>query len=202
VIITHSGHTPTIHPDAWVAPDATVSGDVTIGPGARVMHGARIVAEGGRITIGSMAIVLENAVLRSTVDHDCAIGDHVLVGPCAHVVGAVIEDRVFVATGAAVFHGSHVGSGSEVRVHAVVHLRTRLAPGTTVPLGWIACGDPARLFSPDRHDDLWAVQMPLDFPMTAYGLARDTPDFMAAMTERMSARLGTHREDAGVAEHS
>jgi hypothetical protein len=43
-----------------------------------------------------------------------------------------------------------------------------------VPIGWIAAGDPAELFSPDRHDDLWAVQEPLDFPGTVYGVDRST----------------------------
>jgi carbonic anhydrase/acetyltransferase-like protein (isoleucine patch superfamily) len=111
------------------------------------------------------------------------------------VVGAHVEDEVFLATGAAVFHGSRVGRGSEVRIHAVVHLRTRLEEGSTVPVGWIACGDPAQLFSPDRHDDLWAVQKPLDFPQTAYGLDRTSPDLMRRIVERMCERLGAHRQD-------
>jgi carbonic anhydrase/acetyltransferase-like protein (isoleucine patch superfamily) len=195
MIIAHLGRTPVIDPDAWVAPDATVCGDVTIAAGARIMHGARVIAEGGAIAIGRSSIVMENAVVRSTTDHDCFIADHVLVGPCTHVVGAAVEDEVFLATGSAVFHGSHVGRGSEVRIHAVVHLRTRLEAGATVPVGWIACGDPAQLFSPDRHDDLWVVQKSLDFPRTAYGLDRDMPDIMRRITERMSERLGTHRQD-------
>jgi carbonic anhydrase/acetyltransferase-like protein (isoleucine patch superfamily) len=195
MIITHLGLAPVIDPDAWVAPDATVCGNVTIAPGARIMHGARVIAEGGAIRIGRSSVVLENAVIRSTADHDCIIADHVLVGPGAHVVGAHVEDEVFLATGAAVFHGSRVGRGSEVRIHAVVHLRTRLEEGSTVPVGWIACGDPAQLFSPDRHDDLWAVQKPLDFPQTAYGLDRTSPDLMRRIVERMCERLGAHRQD-------
>ena len=31
---------------------------------------------------------------------------------------------------------------------------------------WIAAGNPAELFSRDRHDELWAVQEPLHFPGT------------------------------------
>ena len=81
MIIAHLGCTPVIDPDAWVAPDATVCGDVTISAGARIMHGARVIAEGGAIAIGRSTIVMENAVVRSTTDHDCFIADHVLVGP-------------------------------------------------------------------------------------------------------------------------
>jgi hypothetical protein len=43
-----------------------------------------------------------------------------------------------------------------------------------VPIGWIAAGDPAQLFAPGDHDDLWAVQEGLDFPGTVYGVRRGT----------------------------
>ncbi len=195
MLIDHLGHSPQIDPDAWVAPDATLCGDVRLGPGCRIMHGARLIAEGGSITLGACCIVLENAVLRAGGRHPCSLGNHVLIGPNAHVVGATIEDDVFVATGAALFHGCHVGRGSEVRINGTVHLKTRLEPGTVVPIGWIACGDPAELFSPDRHDELWAAQQPLNFPLAVYGLDRDTPDMMKAITEGVSARLGSHRDD-------
>jgi hypothetical protein len=35
-------------------------------------------------------------------------------------------------------------------------------------------GDPARILSPDQHDAIWAIQKPLDFPATAYGLSRSS----------------------------
>jgi carbonic anhydrase/acetyltransferase-like protein (isoleucine patch superfamily) len=196
MIIAHAGKTPRIDPDAWVAPDTTICGDVEIAAGARVLHGARIVGEaGGTIRIGRDVIVMENAVVRAGPRHPCTIGDHCLVGPHAHVTGATIEEQVFIATGAAVFHGAHVGKGSEVRVNGVVHLKTRLAPGSSVPIGWIAVGDPARILPPDQHDEIWAIQQPLNFPLTVYGLERTTPDLMVEITKRLSAALGTHRND-------
>jgi hypothetical protein len=67
-----------------------------------------------------------------------------------------------------------------------------------VPIGWIAAGDPAQLFSPDRHDALWAVQEPLDFPGTVYGLSRGaTPH--ERMT-RQSAWFAAHRDDCELSE--
>jgi len=196
MLMAHAGKHPRIDPSAWVAPDATVCGDVTIGPGARVLHGARLIGEaGGAIGIGRDCIVMENAVVRASRRHSCTVGDHCLIGPNAHVTGAVLEDQVFVATGAAIFHGAHLGRGAEVRVHAIVHLRTRLAPGTTVPIGWVAVGDPARILPPDRHDEIWAVQAPLNFPDWVYGLDRDTPDLMVQVTRRLSNVLGAHADD-------
>src|SRR5688572_32166149 len=148
---------------AWISPDATVSGNVTLGVGTRVMPGARIVAEsGGTITIGSHCIVLENAVVRATGGHPCVIGDHCLIGPHAHIVGATLADQVFIATGASIFHGATLGKGCEVRVNATVHLRTSLEAGSTVPIGWVAVG--TKILSPDKHEEIWAEQQPLDFP--------------------------------------
>ena len=196
MILSHAGTAPRIDPAAWVAPDATICGDVEIAAGARVLHGARIIGEaGGAIRIGRDVIVMENAVVRAGPRHPCSIGDHCLIGPHAHVTGCTIEAQCFIATGASVFHGAHVGSGSEVRINGIVHLKTRLAPGSTVPIGWIAVGDPARILSPDKHDEIWAIQKPLNFPLSVYGLDRTTPDLMVEITKRLSASLGAHAGD-------
>jgi carbonic anhydrase/acetyltransferase-like protein (isoleucine patch superfamily) len=196
MIIAHAGKSPRIDPAAWVAPDATVCGDVEIAEGSRVLHGARIVGEaGGRIRIGRDVIVMENAVVRAGPRYPCRIGDHCLIGPHAHLTGCTVEEQVFIATGASVFHGAQIGKGSEVRVNGIVHLKTRLAPGSSVPIGWIAVGDPAQILSPDQHDAIWAIQKPLNFPLTVYGLERDTPELMVAVTKRLSETLGAHRDD-------
>ena len=196
MLIEHAGKRPQVDAGAWIAPDATVCGDVAIGAGVRVLHGARIVGEsGGAIRIGRDCIVMENAVIRAGRKHGCTIGDHCLIGPLAHVVGATLEEEVFVATAAAIFHGARIGRGAEVRVRGTVHLRTRLPAGGVVPIGWVAVGDPAVILPPDRHDEIWAVQRPLDFPEWVYGFKRDTPELMRQVTRRLSDTLGAHAED-------
>ncbi|GAA0250932.1 gamma carbonic anhydrase family protein [Cryptosporangium japonicum] len=161
-----------VHPDAWVSPHAVLRGEVVVGAGSRVLDLAVIHAVGGPVTIGRNVVVMEHAVLRGRADHPLTIGDSVMIGPHTHVNGAHLEDEVFVATGASLFPGSHVGAGCELRINSVLHVNSRLDPGTVVPIGWIAAGDPARLFSPDRHEELWAVQQTLDFPGTVYGVDR------------------------------
>lgn len=198
MILSYEEQSPSIDPDAWVAGDATVCGDVAIGAGSRIMHGARLVAEaGGSIRIGRNCIVFENAVIRATSRHDCSVGGHSIVGPNSHVVGAQIDPEVFVATGAAVFHGAQIGQGLEVRINGTVHLRTRLEPGSTVPIGWVAVGDPAQILSPDQHEAIWAVQKTLDFPGFVYGVDRSAPDVMKTIMSRLSDALGRHRNESG-----
>jgi carbonic anhydrase/acetyltransferase-like protein (isoleucine patch superfamily) len=193
MLINHRGAQPTVDPSAYVAPTAVLCGDVRVGADARILFGAVLTAEDGRIDVGERTVVMEHALVRGRGRTPAVLGDDVLVGPHAHVNGAAVEDGAFLATGTSVFPGAVVGANSEVRINAVVHVNSKLTPETTVPIGWIAAGDPARLFSPDRHDELWAVQESLDFPGTVYGLPRD-----ASARERMtrqSAWFGAHRDD-------
>jgi carbonic anhydrase/acetyltransferase-like protein (isoleucine patch superfamily) len=194
MLLQHAGHTPRIDPTAYVAPNAMVCGDVTVGPGCRILFGAQVIAEGGSIHIGSECIVMENAVLRSTDRHSLNVGNNCLIGPNAHVVGCTVEDEVFVATGAAVFHAARLGRGCEVRIHGVVHLLTQLPAGATVPIGWVAVGNPARILPPGEHDKIWEVQQPLNFPLTVYGCERSEAD-MVKITRRLSQALASHTGD-------
>ena len=187
------GARPRVDPDALVAASAIVSGDVTIGPGSRVMHGAVLTAEDGPIVIGANVVVLENAVIRGRAGHAAIIGDEVMVGPHAHVNGCTVGSGAFIATGASVFPGAVIGEGAEVRINAVVQVNTRLAAGAVVPISWVAVGDPAQLFSPDRHDEIWAVQRTLDFVGTVYGAENDAT--MKDIMRSQSEFYGAHRAD-------
>ncbi len=194
----HLGREPRIDPTAVVAPTAVISGDVTIGPDCQILHGAVITAEGGPITLGRSVIVMENALVRASATHPVHIGDHTLVGPMASISGATVGDEVFLATGVRVFNGARIGDRSEVRINAVVHLRTVLPERSVVPISWVAVGDPAIVVSPDKHDEIWARQQELDFPGYVFGLDRDTPDLMVQLTERYGRSLARHADDTPV----
>lgn len=103
---------------------------------------------------------------------------------------------MFLATGSTVFNGARIGARSGVRVNGVVHLRTRVPPDTTVPIGWIAVGDPAQLFPPNEHERIWAVQKELDFPGYVFGLQRpgDGETIMPDLTRRYGRALGQYQQ--------
>lgn len=191
--LEHRGRRPVVAASAYVAPSAVLCGAVTVGEGARVLHGAVVTAEDGEVRLGSDSVVMENALVKGRAAHPVSIGNAVLIGPHAHVNGATVEDEVFVATGASLFPGAVAGTGSELRINSVLHINSRLVPGTVVPIGWIAAGDPAELFSPDRHDDLWRVQQDLDFPGTVYGVDRATS--LREVMARQSRFYGAHTDD-------
>ena len=194
--IEHQGKAPVVHDSAWVAPNAVLCGDVRLGAECRVSFGAVINAGGGTVEIGGHGLVMEQAVIRANPRHATRLGDHVLVGPHAHLTGCTVEDYVFVGTGAAIFNLAVLEEGAEVRIHGVVHVASRLTAGAVVPIGWVAVGDPAEILPPEEHDAIWAVQEGLDFPGKVFGLKRGPPEqMMPEMTRRYAAALGRHRND-------
>ena len=72
-----------------------------------------------------------------------------------------------------------------------------LLPDATVPIGWVAVGDPAEILSPDQHERIWAIQKPLDFPKIVFNLDRppEGKSIMGDLTRRYAAHLRAHRQD-------
>lgn len=203
MLLQHEGKRPRIHETAYVAPTATVCGDVTIGPESRVLFGAVLAAEGGPVTIGSHVIVMEQAVVRGTRRHPARVGDHVLIGPRAYLSGCTVEDCVFIATNTSIFNGARLGTRSEVRINGVVHVNSVVPAGATVPIAWIAVGDPAEILPPQEHERIWAIQKQLEFSKTVFGLDRAPAEqtIMPELTRRYARALARHRADHVLGHH-
>ncbi|HSR52378.1 MAG TPA: gamma carbonic anhydrase family protein [Acidobacteriota bacterium] len=193
MILKFRGKQPQIAESAYVAPNAVVRGDVLIGEGTAVLFGAVISAEGGRVEIGADCVIMEQAVLRGTPRHPMKLGDRCLAGPHSHLTGCQIESDCFVATGAAVFNGARLGEGSEVRINGVVHVNSRLPADATVPIGWVAVGDPAEIVPASQHEKVWAIQKTLDFPGTVFRTSRDVPK--GERTKQYAKALQRLKED-------
>jgi carbonic anhydrase/acetyltransferase-like protein (isoleucine patch superfamily) len=172
MLIEHEGHSPKVDSSARIAPNATLCGDVVVGPNCSIGFGAVLVAESGPVRLGANCVIMDTAVLRGVRGSPLTLGNHVLVGPRSYLTGCTVEDEAFLATGCTVFNGAHIGRGAEVRINGIVHLRSILPAGATVPLGWTAVGDPIQILPPDQHDAIWAVQKPLDFPRYVFGVER------------------------------
>ena len=194
----HLGQRPSIDPAAVVAPTAVISGDVHIGAGTVVLPGAVITSEGAPVRVGRDCIVMEHAVLRGAGRYPCLLGDHVLIGPHAHVAGATIHGRAFIATGAAIFNGAVIEEGVVVAINGVVHVGTRCPAGTGVPIGHIALGDPATIYPPGDAPAVHAQLRALGFTKAVFGF--DAPGLADAGTietlcTRYARALRAHRDD-------
>jgi carbonic anhydrase/acetyltransferase-like protein (isoleucine patch superfamily) len=203
MIIKYSEKSPEIHSTAFVAPNAAICGDVKIGKDTCISYGAQIIAEEGRIVIGNNCIILENAVIRSSNKHSVSIGNNTLIGPHAHIAGCSLGESVFVATGASILFGAKIGARSEVRINGVVHIRTFLPPETVVPINWIAVGNPAQIFPPSKHEQIWKIQKALDFPKFVYGYDRPGKGetIMPEITKRYSSIFRKHNDDEVIKIH-
>jgi carbonic anhydrase/acetyltransferase-like protein (isoleucine patch superfamily) len=192
MLIEHQGALPRVDATTRVAPNATICGDVTVGPNCSIGFGAVITAESGPVRIGANCVIMDTAVIRGVRGNPVTIGENVMIGPRAYLCGCAIEDEVFLATGATVFNGALIRKGAEVRINGLVHLRTALPAGATVPINWVAVGDPAQILPPDRHDDIWAIQKPLDFPRYVFGIDRppEGESIMRTIVRRYARALG------------
>jgi gamma-carbonic anhydrase len=196
VLIEHQGRRPRVAESAYVAPNAVVAGDVVVGEDCRVLFGAVLTAGGdGSIELGERCIVMENALVRGRPGHRTLLGDHVIVGPHAHLNGVEVAEDAFIATGASLFPGARVGARAEVRINGVVHVNSSLPEDGLVPIGWVAVGDPAEVLSPDRHDEIWAIQEKLDFPGTVFGVERPGETVLPEVSRRYAELFGRHRDD-------
>jgi carbonic anhydrase/acetyltransferase-like protein (isoleucine patch superfamily) len=202
MIFSSATKKPKIHSSAYVAPSATISGDVTIGAGCAVLHGAVITAEGAPITIGSESVIMENAVLKasggSARQFPLSIGDRCIVGPHAYVVGATIGNGCFVASGAKIFNGAALEPGSGVALGAIVHVKTRLPEGTSVPMQHVAFGNPATVYPPEKAPEIHAK---VDFFAEVFNL--DPGDSVRARAAETYAKFlrKAHAQDASLEEH-
>lgn len=197
MLIEHLNKIPQIHKTAYVAPNAVICGDVTIGKNTRIMFGAQIIAESHPIVIGDNCIVLQNAVIRAANAASVRIGNNCLVGPNSHLASCEIEDNVFIATGASIFHGSTIKQGAEIRINGLVHLKTTFPENEVLPIGWVAVGNPMQMFPASEHEKIWSIQKALNFPNFVYDIKdrASLDNTNRVLCSTMSKRLGSHLED-------
>jgi gamma-carbonic anhydrase len=196
VFLEHQHARPQVDKSAYIAPTAVLCGDVRVGPHSRVLFGAVLTAEGGPVEIGANCIVMEHAVLRGSRRHPVWLGDHVVVGPHAHLSGCVIEGEARIATGAMLFNGARLGAGAEVGFGAMVHVNTVVPPGVEVPMGWFAGGDPAQLVPPGDWERISELSGPLDYEGTVFGVSEPRDESPTRQIAQRYARgLALHRYD-------
>jgi carbonic anhydrase/acetyltransferase-like protein (isoleucine patch superfamily) len=198
--IRHLEMVPSVHPEAYVAPTAVLSGEVRVGSGSCIMHGAVVAAEGGPVEIGANCVIMENAVLRGTPQYPLIMGDHVLAGPHSHLTGCGIADEVFIATAARVFNGAQMGRASSVALGGTVHIGCVVPPLARIPIGWVAVGEPARMYPPGEAEEIRAgiAEISGGFLPFVFGIdeVADRREQMQAALQRYTTAIARqHRQD-------
>jgi carbonic anhydrase/acetyltransferase-like protein (isoleucine patch superfamily) len=198
MIVEHRGSRPSIHPEATLCPGAIVSGNVVLGAGTVVLAGAVVTSEGAPVRVGTECVIMENAVVRGAGNHPCTLGNNVLVGPHSHVSGATVEADCFLATASTLLNGAFLGRGSTAALRATAHVGSRCPPGTLIPIGYIAFGDPARILPPEAAPEVLHLLGQLGFTRTVFGFdSAHMPNAEATreLCRRYARSLRAHRDD-------
>ena len=124
---------PSVAATARIAPSAQLVGDVRVGDGCVIDYGAVLLSSGPPVIIGAGSVVMANAVIRSSGGayrpaFAATLGEDVLVGPLASLVGCTIDAAVYIATGVMVFQDVVVGRASRLGAGSLAHVGARLAP--------------------------------------------------------------------------
>ena len=130
---------PDIHPSAWIAPTAAVMGDVTLGPEASVWYGAVVRGDLASITIGAQTNLQDGTIVHVDEGVPCRIGARVGVGHRVILHGCTVDDDCLIGMGAVLLNRVRIASGSVVAAGAV------LPEGMQVPAGSLVMGVPARI---------------------------------------------------------
>jgi carbonic anhydrase/acetyltransferase-like protein (isoleucine patch superfamily) len=202
MLIRHRGAQPQVDPTAYIAPNATLVGDVRIGPRARVMYGAVLDAEGAYVEVGEACVIAEHAVLRATAvgatPRPVILGDHVMVGPHCMLAGCVVDRCAYFGTGATVLHAARLHAGAVAAVGSLVHANAVLPAEFFLPPFTVAVGDPARVVTPDRTEEMAAAIKGTNFAATAFGVEAEWEDRISRYEKTAEVRVAeyaAHAED-------
>ena len=134
-----AGHTPRIHPEAWVDPAALVIGNVELAEGVSIWPFTVVRGDMGQhIRIGRNTNVQDNSVVHVELDLPCIIGEGVTIGHRCVVHACTIGNNVRIGIGALVLTGAIIEDNAQVGAGAVV------PPGKVVPSGTLVMGVPAK----------------------------------------------------------
>lgn len=144
------GHTPQVHPEAWIADSAYVSGQATIGAGSSVWPMVVIRADINPITIGARSNIQDGSVLHVTHGGPfttpeglaLTIGDDVIVGHKAVLHACTIGNRCLIGMGAIVMDGAVVGD------ECIIAAASLVPPGKQLESGYLYAGSPVKQMRP------------------------------------------------------
>jgi len=138
-IISVDGHTPQVHPTAWVAPTATLIGRVKIEAKASVYYGSVLRGDINEIVLGEGSNLQDNCIVHTEFDGPTIIGKYVGVGHGAIIHCAQVGDGALIGMGAILLANAVIGEGAFVAAGALVR------EGQEVPPHHLAMGVPAKV---------------------------------------------------------
>jgi gamma-carbonic anhydrase len=154
-IIPLNGHTPRIHPSAFIAAGCRIIGDVEIGEQASIWYNCVLRGDVNAIRIGARTNIQDGTVIHCDSDKGGMAGfptiieEDALVGHMAMLHGCTVRSNALVGL------GSIVMDGCVLEANAMLAAGAMLTPGKAVPSWQMWGGRPARFMR--ELDENWAA---------------------------------------------
>ena len=149
MLLPYFDATPQLDGRVFVETSARVIGDVRLGDQSSVWFNVVIRGDVNFIRIGRRSNIQDGSVIHVTHDtHPTILGDDVTVGHNVTLHGCTVGNRCLIGMGAMLLDGVVIEDDCLVAAGAVV------TPGTRIPAGHLALGNPARPKRPLRPEEI------------------------------------------------
>jgi carbonic anhydrase/acetyltransferase-like protein (isoleucine patch superfamily) len=157
MIRPYQGKTPRLGNEVFIADTAMVIGDVEIGARSTVWFGAVIRGDVYYIRIGEETSIQDNSVIHVTHgQYATVIGNRVTVGHSVTLHGCTVRDRCIVGMGSTVLDQADIGE------RCILGAGSLVTPGTKIPPGHLALGNPAKVKRPLTEKELAWIESSAD----------------------------------------
>jgi gamma-carbonic anhydrase len=157
MIRPYQGKTPRMGNDVFIAETAMVIGDVEIGARSTVWFGAVVRGDVYYIRIGEETSIQDNSVIHVTHgQYATVIGNRVTVGHSVTLHGCTVRDRCIVGMGSTVLDQADLGE------RCILGAGSLVTPGTKIPPGHLALGNPAKVKRPLTEKELAWIESSAD----------------------------------------
>jgi gamma-carbonic anhydrase len=128
-----AGHSPRLHPDAYIDEAAVIIGEVEVCAGASIWPGAVLRGDMGPIKIGRNSSVQDCAVCHTTKGvSQVIVGENVSVGHGAVLHGCIVADNCIIGMKSVIMDNAEIGEWSIVAAGAVVTGGKKFPPRSVI----------------------------------------------------------------------
>jgi carbonic anhydrase/acetyltransferase-like protein (isoleucine patch superfamily) len=132
-------HTPTIHPQSWIAPDASVIGQVRLEKNVSIWWKCVLRGDIDLLCVGENTNVQDGSVLHTDPGLRLIIGRDVTIGHRVILHGCTVGDGCLIGMGATLLNRSVIGKQCLIGANALI------PEGKSIPDRSLVVGAPGRI---------------------------------------------------------
>jgi len=153
MIENFNGHSPVIHPTAFVHTQSTVIGQVWIGAHSSIWPATVLRGDMGEIHVGESTSIQDGTLAHITDSiSNTIIGNRVTVGHRVILHGCIVEDECHIGMGSILLDNCKVGKGSLIAAGSLIKV------GMEIPPKSLVMGSPGKIIRQVNEKDVAMIQ--------------------------------------------